>query len=735
MESEVKSGFRKVKTGSEVPNLVQYALTGIAEETEFQSAYVEDSFIFPWNPDDLWQKNGDYSIYEDMLKDDQVSVALNLKKDLTLGSGWSIIQGEDGQEEIVQEIEKALKKDLYQCFDDVLDEIISAYEFGFSGSEKIYQKQEDGKITLKSIKTRHPNTWLIHQDKHGNIEKFEQQGASDNVFLKPSSVLHFVNQPKYSNPYGRSDLRACYAAWFVKRQIIRYYAIFLEKAASPTPIGKYPKGTNPNDVDDLFSTIKKFQAKTAMVIPEEIEVEFLEASSNGEAYTKGINIFNMFIGRALVIPDLLGFQGSETSGGSHSLGRDQMGVFFKHIGRRRKRLEDLVNKEIIGPMLDFNYGEMDNPPRFQFNQLEEDDIIEFSKAWIEAIRANAFKPTIEEVNHFRSLIKYPESDEGIEEMPELEPETPDMGPMPEDDDTPEPVEAEEEVEEEVEPQEMKGDKEKDEFKLKPTEGPYANKVNFKKLETQLEAADNALMSEAQPVIKDIYEDLYKQMEKKKIIEKQNVKAAGSLKIKPKLLEKMNKLLDDSMLDNYSKHKGIAATELMRSEFAAPLPDDKFLKAIESENFEMIGDWEYNITKAARVEMIAAIKDGRSLSSVIDILDESGKKAANIALQRYARTKFTETMNRARVDYFSDSRVVSGYQYSAIMDGATTAICSGLHGKKFKAGSEPIPPMHFNCRSVLVPITMFEEFKPTEKIRGQSPDAFIEENKGKGFSKR
>jgi hypothetical protein len=57
----------------------------------------------------------------------------------------------------------------------------------------------------------------------------------------------------------------------------------------------------------------------------------------------------------------------------------------------------------------------------------------------------------------------------------------------------------------------------------------------------------------------------------------------------------------------------------------------------------------------------------------------------------------------------------------------------LHGKFFKAGDEPIPPMHFNCRSVLVPITKYEEFKPTESIKGQPVDEFIEENKGKGFS--
>ena len=39
----------------------------------------------------------------------------------------------------------------------------------------------------------------------------------------------------------------------------------------------------------------------------------------------------------------------------------------------------------------------------------------------------------------------------------------------------------------------------------------------------------------------------------------------------------------------------------------------------------------------------------------------------------------------------------------------------------------------NCRSTLIPITKYEKYKPTETIRGQDPQTFIEENKGDGFA--
>jgi len=94
-------------------------------------------------------------------------------------------------------------------------------------------------------------------------------------------------------------------------------------------------------------------------------------------------------------------------------------------------------------------------------------------------------------------------------------------------------------------------------------------------------------------------------------------------------------------------------------------------------------------------MRAALKDGLPISSVIELMDDSKKKAV-ISTNRYARTKFTEVMNKGRMAFFESTGVVSGYQYSAIMDGVTTAICQGLHGKFFKSGTQPIPPMHFNA---------------------------------------
>ena len=218
---------------------------------------------------------------------------------------------------------------------------------------------------------------------------------NENIEIEPKSLIHFVNNRKFQNPYGRSDLRAAYNAWFIKRQIVRYYAIYLEKAASPTPIAKYDKNAPKQAVDDIYAAIKSFQAKTAMAIPKDIEIDFLEAKTNGEAYVKGINIFNMFIGRALMIPDLIGFQGAETAGGAYALGQEQIKIMVKHVQRRRATVERIVNQQIIRPMVYWNHGEVEKCPEFKLRHIRDEDLVELAKLWGEIAKGKLYKPSEE----------------------------------------------------------------------------------------------------------------------------------------------------------------------------------------------------------------------------------------------------------------------------------------------------------------------------------------------------
>jgi len=96
-----------------------------------------------------------------------------------------------------------------------------------------------------------------------------------------------------------------------------------------------------------------------------------------------------------------------------------------------------------------------------------------------------------------------------------------------------------------------------------------------------------------------------------------------------------------------------------------------------------------------------------------------KTAATTAarLNTIVRTNSFEAINEARYSFFTDPLLddfVEAMEYSAILDGRTTQICQHLDNQIHAADGEVWdgpwrPPNHFNCRSLLIPVTSFDKW--------------------------
>ena len=99
---------------------------------------------------------------------------------------------------------------------------------------------------------------------------------------------------------------------------------------------------------------------------------------------------------------------------------------------------------------------------------------------------------------------------------------------------------------------------------------------------------------------------------------------------------------------------------------------------------------------------------------LDALWVDDEDEAKHYLDTLARTNLFEAMNEARFGEFQDPALdgfVVALRYSAILDDRTTHICEGLDDRVYKTNSELWdryrPPNHFNCRSLLIPITQVD----------------------------
>ena len=109
------------------------------------------------------------------------------------------------------------------------------------------------------------------------------------------------------------------------------------------------------------------------------------------------------------------------------------------------------------------------------------------------------------------------------------------------------------------------------------------------------------------------------------------------------------------------------------------------------------------TEAILEVILAEYEKGSSIPTIsrglVSYFDDNRAVA-----DRMARTVTNDVYNRAHIERYVDSGVVDGVQFSAHIDDRTTDICAMLNGTIWAMGDPDIqvPPLHFNCRSRLVP---------------------------------
>lgn len=188
-------------------------------------------------------------------------------------------------------------------------------------------------------------------------------------------------------------------------------------------------------------------------------------------------------------------------------------------------------------------------------------------------------------------------------------------------------------------------------------------------------------------------------------------------------------------------RGVALSTSARSVKYASLRD-KASSFFEGKAFRMAGDASDQAKRIIQQELQNAVKSGRSIvetrTAIWDRLVNKGLSkrdlvrgvetddAVNAALDELwvdteseaaayldtlVRTNTFEALNEARFAEFTDPELngfVVAFRYAAVLDSSTTEICQELDGSEFRIDSEIWdtyrPPNHFNCRSLLVPIT-------------------------------
>jgi len=323
--------------------------------------------------DKIVAKKG-YAVYRDMLYDEQIKCCLIMKKFLILSSGYTIEPFDDSAEAAVQA--KFVKDNFDNTatyFDNILLGTLSSLEYGFSLGEIIWKFDDwenSKRILLDNIKFKFP--WDIDMDYDGYGNLIEVKIANEPVKMDKFILYSYMEQ--FGNKAGESDLKAVYDSYWLKKQITKFHARYLERFSSPIVKGHVPPGATDTETNRFYVLINRLTNIVGILLPrtkhgEEFDFELVETKrAGGNQFITAVDQCNTREAIGMLIPRLFGV--SKENFGSYALGVEQFKIVYKFLSFIGSGLaNDVINRQLIRRMIDYNFP-VHLYPKLVFNPLD-----------------------------------------------------------------------------------------------------------------------------------------------------------------------------------------------------------------------------------------------------------------------------------------------------------------------------------------------------------------------------
>lgn len=278
--------------------------------------YVDSLPLLPPQDSILQLKGyGDLRIYQEVLRDDQVKTCLEQRISAVISRPWEVRPG--GDKRIDKQAAQFIEEQLAALdFDNITEKMLYGVFYGYGVAEALW-KVNGSRIVIDAIKVRDRRRFGFGPDMRLKLKTSAKPLGED---LPDKKFWTFATGADHDDePYGLGLAHWLYWPVFFKRNGIKFWLVFLEKFGSPTAVGKYPAGTPDDEQNKLLDALQAIQTDSAIVIPEGMVAELLEATRGGTAdYTALYDRMDAAIARVT-----LG-QTASTQGTPGRLGNDDL---------------------------------------------------------------------------------------------------------------------------------------------------------------------------------------------------------------------------------------------------------------------------------------------------------------------------------------------------------------------------------------------------------------------------
>jgi phage gp29-like protein len=336
------------------------------------------------NPSEMWSTMV-YNHPQAMLlyreleeKDEDIANCLDTLRLGVLERDRQLTPGDDSQQaaEVVAFIQDQL--DNLPEFHTVLDCILDAPGYGFSVQELIFDESE-GQASISAINDCPQELFLFgdrYQPQIGQLQFLSQPWAASGAPVPEEKFIVFTYRKRGRNRMGRPLLKSVFwPSWF-KRNIQRLWLQYAEKGPG-TAVVRYQDADSESERRRAAELAQSIVERTAVGVPAtfQIELDLLKSARamDPAVYQKFFDAMQYSIARKILGETLTSF-GNEGGTGAKAQGEVHAETLNTRIVELCRSVADVVNRQLIRPLVLWNFGPQAPMPKWQFDLGEEEDL-------------------------------------------------------------------------------------------------------------------------------------------------------------------------------------------------------------------------------------------------------------------------------------------------------------------------------------------------------------------------
>lgn len=284
-------------------------LNELAAAAQAPGAPQLDALAEPGDPILKQRGGGDYKIYREILRDDQVKATFEQRKLAVVSAEWEVEAG--AEDAASAKAADFMREQLHNAgWDRITNLMLNGVFYGYAVAECMWKI--GGLFEIDNIIVRQHSRFRYDGGRRLRLINGKDLAGA---LLPERKFWHYCTGAEHDDePYGLGLGHWLYWPVYFKRQGLAFWLTFLDKLAIPITKGHYDPGASQTEKDTLLKALASIRTNSAIIVPKGVEIGLLEAARSATPdYSSLIDKMNAAISKIVLGQTMTTDDGSSKS--------------------------------------------------------------------------------------------------------------------------------------------------------------------------------------------------------------------------------------------------------------------------------------------------------------------------------------------------------------------------------------------------------------------------------------